>query len=131
MRLTQGEKMELVVKPGHASVVDCPSPDAKRGVIFEDDGETAYLYAVSLASGEPQILDAVHIYNFSSVRQDFVATIRWRTPLLAGLWIDGVLVAGVDFETSRAMSRTEFPDHSNWSTEGHKWDPELEARLAN
>ena len=48
---------------GSPTLVDTMSEDGKWYVVFEDDGETGYFYAVD-CSGEAQtIRGALHIYN--------------------------------------------------------------------
>jgi len=42
-------------------------PDGRYSAFFEDDGETAYFYAVDLSRPDNTILDAVHIYNVANV----------------------------------------------------------------
>lgn len=72
---------ELAFVPGEDNFVESFSPENNYGVVFEDDGETAYFYAVEkdkpVAGGEAgagnsagvqhssglRILDALHIYE--------------------------------------------------------------------
>ena len=48
---------------GSTFVIEGPSDGAPYLCVFEDDGDTGYLYAVDVSGEELQILDAVHIYN--------------------------------------------------------------------
>src|SRR5690348_14607595 len=81
--------------------------------VFEDDGETAYFYAYDRGNPEEPILDAVHIYDAQSVSdrgRESEAEIFWSSDgLKAGLLINDVLHAVIDFESRRAYCRTNFP----------------------
>jgi hypothetical protein len=86
--------------------------------MFEDDGETGYLYATDSARPQNPILDALHIYNASTVLggQTSHAQIVWSSDgLKAGLLLNGQLHAVLDFSACNAYCRTNFPPPSgNW-----------------
>ena len=87
------------------------SPKSSFSGVFEDDGETAYFYAYDRAN--PQILDAVHIYNVANVvdrHRESEVEILWSSDgLKAGLLINGYLHAVLNFEIRKAYSRNNFP----------------------
>ena len=58
---------ESVIKVGVEAVIESDSPDGSRGVVFEDDGETAYFYARDYSQPEHLFVDALHIYNVEGV----------------------------------------------------------------
>ncbi len=51
--------------PGQDLFIESFSPENRYGVVFEDDGEAAYFYAVEkmLKVGALRILDALHIWS--------------------------------------------------------------------
>src|SRR5262245_34851230 len=67
----QMQKSVLVAEnkfqPGNAITIQGSSPSTQYSVVFEDDGETGYLYGLDTSSPEIQILDALHIYNVSNI----------------------------------------------------------------
>ncbi len=50
---------------GQDTFIESLSPENNYGVVFEDDGETAYFYALERDpdNPEPRILDALHIHQ--------------------------------------------------------------------
>lgn len=54
---------EQLIRVGEPVIVEAESPSRRYCVVFEDDGDTGYLYAVDVAGSEQSILDAMHIYN--------------------------------------------------------------------
>lgn len=103
-------------------------PELAYGLVFEDNGETGYLYVT-----DPEfekIHDAVHVYDRSDahgLKSGQEAYIVWSSDLKrAGLYYGGVFQAGVDFKNQRAVSRTGFPAISSgsWSSD-HSWRDEV------
>ena len=110
---------------GKPTVVDSSSPVFPYGAVFEDDGETGYFYALDMRDRGNPIQDAVQIYNVARVadrEQPSRLQIVWSTDgAKAGLLLNGVLLAVIDFGARRAVCRTGFPDPSRgWH--GHAWD---------
>ena len=118
--------------PGKKVLVDSASPTGRWGVVFEDDGETGYLYALDLLEQQNRknpIQEALHIYNAKNV------TDKDRKSELAILWSDDgqkacLLInsyphAVVDFAAKRAYSRTNFPRPSKWKNHDFKWDDQV------
>jgi hypothetical protein len=103
-------------------------PELGYGLVFEDNGETGYLYITDEVFAN--VHDAVHIYDRNDAhrlqagQEVFVV---WSSDLQkAGLYYDGDFQAGVDFKNRRAVSRTGFPESSSsqWSRD-HTWRDEV------
>jgi len=120
-------EQEIIV--GRAVTIECPSPVSSYSVVFEDDGETGYFYALQTtveAADEQPILDALHIYNVESVTDRSISSsvqIVWSEDgLKSALVINRYPHAVLDFESKRGYCRTGFPPPSaDWSAEGHDW----------
>jgi hypothetical protein len=103
---------------------------SKWGVVFEDDGETGYLYATDAAHSVA--LDALHLYNRSDpdpLKQGEPAFIVWN-PRVArvGLFYRDQFQAVFDFDAKRGSCRTGFPGpigEHGWSRRGHAWDQSM------
>src|SRR3954463_9514542 len=81
-------------------------------LVFEDDGDTGYVYVLDERRGDEQpIIDALHLYagrEGGGDEHDF--EFLWRADgLVAILFIDDVAQALIDFEEPRFMCRTGFP----------------------
>ncbi len=88
------------------------SPAASFRIVFEDDGETGYLYAYDRAGEAQHVLDAVMVYAGPDMPTTSVAlSMRWSDDgLKGGLWMAERLSAVVDFEARHAYTRTNFPE---------------------
>jgi hypothetical protein len=119
---------EQSVIVGSKSVVEGPSPSQPFGVVFEDDGETGYLYGLDFGSNDNPIVDALHIYNVVQVtdrQKPSQVQLVWSSDgLKAALLINRYPHAIFDFASRRAYCRTGFPPPSptGFSKEGHAWD---------
>ncbi|HET9913092.1 MAG TPA: DUF2251 domain-containing protein [Anaerolineales bacterium] len=113
---------------GNPITLECPSPKTSFGVVFEDDGETGYLYGLNFENEEQPILDALHIYNVKDIVDKDVSVkveIIWSEDgLKACLQINGFPHAVFDFESSKAYCRTNFPRPDRRFTNSHKWNDE-------
>jgi hypothetical protein len=113
---------------GSKSVVEGPSPSQPFGVVFEDDGETGYLYGLDFGSNDNPIVDALHIYNVVQVsdrQKPSQVQLVWSSDgLKAALLINRYPHAIFDFASRRGYCRTGFPPPSptGFSKEGHAWD---------
>lgn len=114
--------------PGKETIIDSASPAGRWSVVFEDDTETAYLYALDLKEheeGRNPIQEAMHIYNAKNVTdkdKESVAAIVWSADgLKACLLINNYPHAMFDFEKKRGYSRTNFPPPIKWKPD-FKWD---------
>lgn len=117
---------EQVIMIGQPVVLDSQSPVTTSAVLFEDEGDTGYFYAVDTTRDHDSILDALHIYNVSNVTDKEIPSkvqIAWSEDgLKAALVINDYVHAIFDFESCRGYCRTGFPPNDNWSAEGHGWD---------
>jgi hypothetical protein len=101
------------------------------GVVFEDEGDTGYLYATN--EDHTEIFDAVHLYNATDPRRlqpGEEAYIVWNPTLSkAGIFYHDRFQAIIDFANRRACCRTGFPPpHGVWRTP-HDWDETMVAGL--
>jgi len=112
---------------GKAAAFQSNSPKTSFAVVFEDDSETAYVYALDTSCAEKPILDALHIYNVSSVAD------REKPSMLQVAWSDDGLKAVVvinryphavfDFEAHRGYCRTNSPaPDTSWTSHSHEWN---------
>jgi hypothetical protein len=116
---------------GADAFIESYSPENKHGVVFEDDGETGYFYAVEKdAEGQGvRILDALHIYE----SEDTVETkpskllIVWSKDWeKCALVIDGYCHAIYDFKAQGGYSINEFPPpNAIWTKGGRKLTDDL------
>jgi hypothetical protein len=60
-------RTEATLVVGTATVVESDSPSISVAVVFEDDGQTGYFYAVDKAAEDLTILDASLVYNVADV----------------------------------------------------------------
>src|SRR5882724_9051372 len=70
---------EQAIVIGEETFVDSRASENSYGVVFEDDTETGYFYAVEITGGEDEqrVLDALHIYNVDEIDEtERKATLR-------------------------------------------------------
>jgi hypothetical protein len=136
--------------PGEDFFIDSLSPENHFGVVFEDDGEAAYFYAVEKdKEGDGlRILDGLHVYEADDQREakrgeppagpkgSLGATpvdlkIIWsRDWLKCALVLDGFVHALFDFENQGGYNINEFPPPNEFWTQGdRKLTPELIKRF--
>ena len=105
-----------VSKIGEALILQADAPSKLVTVVFEDDGDTGYFYALApTASGELELLDALHIYNAEDNLRgsDIQLEIAWsEDSAKAGLRINATLWALFDFGQETGWSRSDFPPPS-------------------
>lgn len=100
-------------------IESCPDT-VDNAVIFEDNGETGYLYAIERRTGgELRILDAVNIYDVARVTDKDIPSevkIFWSDDFnKVGLVINDYCHAIMDFKNKIGLCRTGFPHSSeNW-----------------
>lgn len=112
---------------GDEAFMDSVSPKGRYGVVFEDDGDTGYFYALDTSLADQQILDALQIYDVESVLDRFKPSsfrVVWSNDgMKAGLIINAQYHAVFDFDALRGWCRSGFPPSKGiWSVEGHSWD---------
>jgi hypothetical protein len=121
---------ERTFQPGDKSFVAQDSPGGRYSAVFEDDGDTGYFYAVGLSRTDNTILDAVHIYNVSSVadrdRPSKLLIVWSDDGLKCALMINDYAHAAFDFAARRGYCRTNFPnfpkkDDKCWAQSEHAW----------
>lgn len=107
---------EFTFRVGAAQVHESRVGD--HGVVFEDDGDTGYLYAVAfvprrLRAPKLRILDAFHLYDAAAVRdadRPLTGAIEWTADGAAvAVSIDGSVHVMVDVAAGIAMSVGAFP----------------------
>ena len=113
---------------GNPVTLECRSPKTSFGVVFEDDGETGYLYGLNFENEEQPILDALHIYNVKDIVDRGISVkveIVWSADgLKTCLQINGFPHAVFDFEFRKAFCRTNYPPPDRKFTKSHKWSDE-------
>lgn len=118
---------ERTIKVGTEGVLDSKSPKNAFAVVFEDDGDTGYLYALDTTREGQPVLDAVSIYDVKNVTDrdkpsKFV--IVWSPDgLKAALFINDYPHAVFDFSAQRGYCRRNFPEpNKNWTKHSHEWN---------
>ena len=113
MHLETEEKITVGIAD---TIVDSTAPSGERGVVFEDDGTTGYLYAVRPGPGL-EILDALHVYDVANVadrhipvKVQLVWDENWTAALLL---INGYGHALYDFQRAAGFCRNAFPEAPN------------------
>jgi hypothetical protein len=108
--------------PGSETAIEARAPAGNLCVIFEDDGETGYFYAVDTSTGGYAVLDAVHIYSVEGVTdrdKPSTATILWSSDnCKAALLINRRPHAVFDFSRRYGYCQDNFPipqSDSGWS----------------
>jgi hypothetical protein len=120
--------------PGEDLFLESLSPENSFGVVFEDDGEAAYFYAVGKdrEGVGVQVLDALHIYEDDGepakpARLQIVWSRDW---LKCALVIDGQCHALFDFEAHGGYNINEFPPPNGiWTRGDRKLTDEMVKRL--
>lgn len=97
-------------------IESCPD-SGNNAIIFEDNGETGYLYAIERKTGEELIiLDAVNIYDVARVTDKHIPSevkIFWTDDFdKVGLVINDYCHAIMDFKNKIGLCRTGFPHAS-------------------
>lgn len=119
---------EADIVAGEDNFVESRSPENQFGVVFEDNGETGYFYALEMdKEGDGfKILDALHIYEgteFGKINLKIVWSKDW---LKCALVLDGYCHAIFDFEAQGGYNINEFPPLNNiWTKGGRKLTNEL------
>ena len=121
---------------GEKLVLQVDAPSRLLTVVFEDDGDTGYFYALTPgADGKLELLDALHVYNAEADLRgkDIQLEIVWTDDSqLAGVRVNASLWALFDFAAQSGWSRSNFPPPAGrWrmSDERPAWDDALIRRL--
>jgi hypothetical protein len=122
--------------PGEDLFLESHAPENAFGVVFEDDGDAAYFYAVERETGaeEAQVLDALHIHQRDEedeVEEKRKLQIIWsRDWLKCALVIDGRCHALYDFDAHGGYNINEFPPPNGiWTRGDRKLTDEIVKRL--
>lgn len=116
--------LEGTFSVGEESVFESISPVSSFGVVFEDDSNTGYLYAIDTAP-EFKILDALHVYNVANIidkQKPCSIKIAWTDDgQFASLLINNYCHAIFDFENKLGYCRTAFPPPTGvWRDAGER-----------
>jgi hypothetical protein len=115
--------------PGEDLFAESFSPESPYGVVFEDDGQTAYFYAVEKDKEGTglRVLDALHIRETGGELAEAPAQkasrlqIVWsRDWMKSALVIDGLCHALFDFIAHGGYNINEFPPPNELWTEGDR-----------
>lgn len=118
---------ETTLHVGTPLVVEAPAEEGAYAVVFEDDEDTGYFYAMDTSDDGNPIQDALHIYNSSAVSdRNLPSTVKigWSTDhKKAVLLINDYPHAIFDFESKQGYCRNGFPEPADngWSVNGHDW----------
>ena len=119
--------------PGEDLFIESFASEGRYGVVFEDDGEAAYFYAVEKdeSGGGLSILDALHIYEGEKGEAAKPLIIIWaRDWMKCALVIDGYCHAIFDFEAHGGYNINEFPPPNDiWTKGDRKLTDEVIRRL--
>lgn len=126
--------------PGQDLFIESFSPENQHGVVFEDDGDAAYFYAVEKDSAGTglQVLDALHIFETldpgdprdgADLADPAAITTGQPTQLLivwskdwtkCALVIGGFCHAIFDFRAQAGYNINEFPPPNDFWTKGDR-----------
>jgi hypothetical protein len=99
-------------KPGVETWCASDSDTSSFSVVFEDDGDTGYVYAWDRSNEQP-VLDAVHLYDAKTVvdrDSDSAVTVVWSGDgLKALLLLNDWPQALIDFASRCTFCRTDWP----------------------
>src|SRR5579862_7849556 len=124
---------EETLTVGAPTIIPSDSPNGRHAAFFEDDGETAYFYALDPSRVRDRILDGLHIYNVASVvdrHRPSRVSIAWSIDgSKCALLINNYPHAVFDFSARRGYCRTNFPNSKNpadggWARADHSWSDE-------
>ena len=119
---------------GAPTVIEAYADRSPFGALFEDDGKVGTFYAIDTRlADQASVLDSVYIYHVTSVLNHPTAELDVYTPCnveitwsadqrRVALVLNGVPHAAFDFEKKRACCKSNFPEGSSWSIDGHAWD---------
>jgi len=115
---------EAEIIPGEDNFVESFSSENQYGVVFEDDGETGYFYAVEKdkEGAGVRILDALHIYEDESIGKSKTKLMMvWSKDWMkCALVLDGYCHAIFDFAAQGGYSLNEFPPPNAIWTKGER-----------
>jgi hypothetical protein len=104
--------MIQVTKIGTPLVLRSDAPAGAPSVMFEDDGDTGYFYAIEPRGEAMELLDALHVYNAEADLRgvDCRLELLWSADgRKAGLRLNGALWAVFDFDAEQGRCRSNYP----------------------
>jgi hypothetical protein len=126
--------VQRLISIGAKTSITSLSPLGEVRVVFEDDGEAAYFYALNAPLLDEKILDLLNIYTVDQISNPEVPrTVRiiwskdgWR----ALLTIDAYPHALFDFKERRGYCRTNYPnvrqsENESWQSNDHRWNEDI------
>jgi hypothetical protein len=119
---------EQQIRVGEPAVIQGASPTPPLVVVFEDDGETGYFYALDTSRADNPIVDSLHIYDVANVFDRHLPStveIVWsQDDRKAALLINKYPHAIFDFTARRGYCRSGFPPPAanGWTQHGHEWE---------
>jgi hypothetical protein len=116
--------------PGEDTFVESLSLENNYGVVFEDNKETGYFYAIEIdpETRQRRILDALHIYEVevNGINQSTLLIIWSKDWLKSALVIDDECHAVFDFKSQGGFNVNEFPPPNDfWTKQERKLTNEL------
>jgi len=115
---------EKEITPGEDAFIESFSAESRYGVVFEDDGETAYFYAVEKdeEGGGMKILDALHIYEGDAMGtgKSKLMIVWSKDWMKCALVLDGYCHAIFDFIAQGGYNINEFPPPNGIWTKGER-----------
>jgi hypothetical protein len=122
--------VEQLIEVGHEVVIEVASPNTPYLVVFEDDGETGYFYAIDASNESSPIQDALHIYNVTSItdksKPATVQVVLSSDGEKALLLINQHPHGAFNFSTKQGFCRSAFPvPRGEWSKLGHNWNDSI------
>jgi len=103
--------------PGKDTFVNSTA-DNMNAVVFEDNEETGYFYAVERSNGL-KVLDALHIYDTKDLvdknRSSTIKILWSEDESIALLSINNYYHALFDFKNKAGYCRTGFPENGSWA----------------
>lgn len=114
---------EQIFKVGEDIFLDSTAEN-KNAVVFEDNGETGYFYAVD-RSNDLKVLDGLHIYNVADVADRHIPStlkILWiEDESKVFLSINNYYHAVFDFKNKAGYCRNAFPEsNSDWTKSNNR-----------
>jgi hypothetical protein len=116
---------------GEDTFIESLSLENKYGVVFEDDQETGYFYAIEIdpETKQQRILDALHIYETDDgkeKKQSSLLIIWSKDWLKCALVIDDECHAIFDFKNQGGYNINEFPPpNAFWTKQERKLTDEI------
>lgn len=119
--------VKQVITIGKPITINCAAKTTQFSVMFEDDGETGYLYGLDHNQIENAVCDAVNIYDVADIIDRAEPSNLWigwsADGLKSVLLINKYPLAVFDFSAKRAYCRSNFPPaDERWTNFSHEWD---------